>query len=155
MTVRPPTPLSGSFTYSPTSPSTGTTVSFTAKALGGAPSYNFNWDFGDGTTARGPTETDSYNQGGSYVVTLTVSDAANNAVTIQRTVTVTDPLPNLSGNLTVTPQYLKQGTTISFTISLSGGIAPYTYSWNFEDGATATGSAPVHLYVRAGSYTIT
>jgi chitodextrinase len=35
---------------------------------------NFQWDFGDGTTAIGPSVVHSYGKGGTYTVTLTVTD---------------------------------------------------------------------------------
>jgi hypothetical protein len=35
---------------------------------------NFQWDFGDGTTATGPSVVHSYAQGGTYTVTLSVTD---------------------------------------------------------------------------------
>jgi PKD repeat protein len=37
-------------------------------------SLNYHWDFGDGATATGPTQTHSYSQSGNYTVTLTVTD---------------------------------------------------------------------------------
>src|SRR5256712_13283506 len=45
--------LSASFTYSPSSPTTGQQVTFTASASGGTSPYSFNWNFGDGSTGAG------------------------------------------------------------------------------------------------------
>jgi len=48
-----------------------------------------------------------------------------------------------------------EGATYSFSGSATGGIAPYTYAWNFGDGTTGTGAAASHLYVQNGTYTAT
>ena len=42
---------------------------------------------------------------------------------------------------------------VSFRAAASGGTAPYTCSWSFGDGGTASGAVASHLYVAAGSYT--
>src|SRR5207249_9422008 len=43
----------------------------------------------------------------------------------------------------------------TFTGSGAGGITPYTYSWMFGDGQTASGATVTHAYSTAGSFTVT
>jgi PKD repeat protein len=47
------------------------------------------------------------------------------------------------------------GQSIQFTGSASGGNTPYTWAWDFGDGATATVQNPTHTYASAGTYTVT
>jgi PKD repeat protein len=44
---------------------------------------------------------------------------------------------------------------ISFNGFVSGGIEPYTWAWDFGDGATAFVQNPTHAYSVAGNYTAT
>lgn len=46
---------------------------------------------------------------------------------------------------------------VYFRVTASGGIAPYTYVWNFGDGQSMPTSSPVvlHSYSSAGSYQVT
>lgn len=44
---------------------------------------------------------------------------------------------------------------ISFTGSANGGTEPYSWSWDFGDGATANTQNPTHAYTTAGYYTAT
>ena len=37
----------------------------------------------------------------------------------------------------------------------SGGVPPYTFTWNFGDGAEGAGAAPTHLYMNTGIFTVT
>jgi PKD repeat protein len=53
----------------------------------------YEWDFGDGATATGPTPTHAYGALGTYTVTLTTVDAAGNVGTDTLTVTVRDLTP--------------------------------------------------------------
>jgi PKD repeat protein len=52
------------------------------------PNANYHWDFGDGTSAVGPSVVHSYSTGGTYSVTLTVTDRGGNTATLKQTITV-------------------------------------------------------------------
>jgi len=82
--------LTAGFTYSPTTPTTGQTITFTASASGGTSPYSFSWSFGDSTIGTGNPVTHSYSAG-SYTVQLTVHDSASASTTATRTVNVGPP----------------------------------------------------------------
>lgn len=44
--------------------------------------------------------------------------------------------------------------TIQFTGSAWGGVEPYTWYWDFGDGATATVQNPMHAYTQEGTYEV-
>ena len=46
------------------------------------------------------------------------------------------------------------GTAISFTGSVSGGVEPYTWRWDFGDGTNTTIQNPKHTYNIPGEYTV-
>ncbi len=79
------------FSWTPTPPPVGETVTFSGSA-GGTPPIEFSWDFGDGGTGSGPTATHSYGAVGSYIVTMTAGNACGRQV-VTHDVTV-QPLPN-------------------------------------------------------------
>src|SRR2546426_740652 len=88
-----PPPLTGSFTFSPTNPSPGGSVTFTAAASGGTAPYTYSWKFGDGGTATGNPATHSYSAKGSYTATLTIRDSGGGSLNVSNTVQVgTQPL---------------------------------------------------------------
>lgn len=45
------------------------------------------------------------------------------------------------------------GLMVQFAGSVSGGILPYKYHWDFGDGSTSTQQNPTHNYTDAGNYT--
>ena len=150
--------MTSSFTYSPSSPSTGTQVSFTATASGGSQPYSFAWSFGDGSTGTGSTATHAYTTAGSYTVVLTVKDSSSpqKTATSQQTLTVTSPPPPaLTASFTYSPSSPAAGQQVTFTASASGGITPYSFGWNFGDGSTGTESTVNHTYGTAGTFTVT
>src|SRR5881396_2780516 len=151
----PPPALSASFTYSPSSPQIGQTVSFTGSASGGTQPYSYSWSFGDGSTGTGSSAKHTYSSAGSFAVTLTVKDSGSpqQIATSQQSITVTSPPPALTASFTYNPSSPQTGQQVSFTGSASGGTSPYSYSWSFGDGSTGSGSPVTHTYSSAGSYT--
>jgi hypothetical protein len=61
--------------------------SATATSLG-IPNANYQWNFGDGSTASGPSVEHTYGAAGSFTVTLTVTDRGGNKSTATETVQV-------------------------------------------------------------------
>jgi len=60
-----------------------------------------------------------------------------------------------STSFTVAPPTGPAGQSISFSASVSGGILPYTYSWNFGDGVgTSSVQSPTYSYGSPGSYMV-
>src|SRR6266571_2276205 len=52
--LRPaPAPIIADFTFSPSAPDTGLTISFPGSAMGGTQPYVYKWSFGDGLRSTG------------------------------------------------------------------------------------------------------
>ncbi len=72
----PNQPPVASFMYSTENPTLGEGINFDASSSNDPDGtiVNYEWNFGDGTTAEGVKVTHSYAEAGSYTVTLTVTD---------------------------------------------------------------------------------
>jgi len=87
------TPPVASFTYSPSTPNPGETVSFDASSSYDANGTvtNYAWSFGDGADGSGITTTHTYDKPGTYTVVLTVSDRTGKTATCTNQVIVSTP----------------------------------------------------------------
>lgn len=45
------------------------------------------------------------------------------------------------------------GSSVSFSVNITGGGTPVSYSWSFGDGFTGSTALPGHTYLTAGNYT--
>jgi PKD repeat protein len=54
-----------------------------------SPIASYTWDYSDGTSRSGMTAAHTYSQGGSYVVSLTVTDALGLTNSVSHSITVT------------------------------------------------------------------
>jgi hypothetical protein len=100
----------------PSSPKPGEAIYFDGSATHSTllvPKKSFVWNFGDGTTAIGPSVEHSYKQPGNYSVKLTVTDRGGNARSLAQTINVqgTQPSPppntNWTPKMTLLPQSLR------------------------------------------------
>ncbi|WP_346854518.1 gliding motility-associated C-terminal domain-containing protein [uncultured Draconibacterium sp.] len=120
------------------------TGSATASGSGGVGSFTYSWNTSPVQTAATATGLAA----GKYIVTVTDANGCSDTASV----TITQPDSEVSASVDSNTDVLCYGeATGSATASGSGGVGPYTYSWNtspVQTAATATGLA-------AGKYIVT
>ncbi|WP_282079957.1 PKD domain-containing protein [Aquimarina algiphila] len=120
------------------------TINFDASASTstGGSITSYLWDFGDSTTATGVNIAHEFSTAGSYIVTLSISDAVGTTDTTTRTITITEP--GTSGNCNFgAPQSsaLQTLENVSYTKAYvlgTGGpdlsnMTNFTINWNLTN----------------------
>ena len=142
--------LWASLSFTPASPRTGETVTFTLSPSN-PPAGSIIWNFGDGSAEQSGTSltvTHVYAAVGSYTAKATYNVIQSAIpVTDQATVQVTNPR-----QISFAPPQPKAGQAVTFS-------AQNYYSscirWDFGDGTVKNGAmSESHTYVSAGTYTV-
>ena len=136
----------------------GQAVTFTSTSTGDPTSWA--WAFGDGGTANSAVASHTFQQTGSFTVTLTVGKGGNTSAT-SRTFVVTPgngepPLGasfHTSAACTGNTCTAQAGQAVTFTSTSTG--SPASQSWSFGDGGTGNGASATHTFQAAGTYTVT
>ncbi|MDN3497515.1 PKD domain-containing protein, partial [Planococcus sp. APC 4015] len=115
---------------------------------------SYAWDFGDTATATGATASHTYGAGGTYTVTLVVTDNRGGTATTTQDVTVALP-PNQVPTAAFTSQVTDLEVAVDGSTSTDADGTIASHAWNFGDGGTATGATASHAYTAAGTYTVT
>ena len=143
--------------------SAGSYVTWTASAYGGNGYYTYSWGGTDGLYGANQSVSFTYNNPGSKTAYVTVYSNGQSAIAYcTNTVTV-------SGTNYVNNGYIAQNNVASLDIGcyadpissavnqpitwnaeVTGGVAPYTYSWSGSDSLSGTQSSLVKYYSTTG-----
>jgi len=137
------TPPVASFTWTPSTPKAGETVTYDASAStsNGVTIVSYEWDFGDGGHATGKIVTHTYTSPGTYTVKLNVTDSLGFWDIEQKQIQI-EALPTpppLSVSISPLSASILGGQWVTFTSTVSGGYTPYSYQW-YLNGAPVSGA---------------
>jgi PKD repeat protein len=148
-------PPKASFTVSPRQGNAPFTVSLNA-SLSFDPDgniTNYQWSASDGQTANGKNSQLTFNNPGTYKITLTVTDDKGATTSIDNTITVTQQ-QNQDPKASFTMS--SQGNTVILNASSSfdpdGSIT--AYQWSSSNGQAASGQHSQLTFSNPGTYTI-
>ena len=127
----------------------GNPITFTNQTNAGT--WNWLWNFGDGTTSKVKDPSDTYTALGTYNVTLVVSntsckDSITGTVSILpvKPVAAFDSIPSGCSPLEISINNTSLNTQFPVT----------SYKWDFGDGSNSTAKNPTYTYFDAGSYLV-
>lgn len=147
-------PLQVEIEASSTSGYTPLAVSFTSSPSGGTAPYTYSWDFGDGSLSSDQNPAHSYSAAGDYPVILYVTDNNSEQDTASLNISVSQQIVAMQATANASPASGTVPFLVNFTADATGGVSPYTYSWDFGDGSTSSDQNPDHTYTSAGNFTV-
>ncbi|MEL7306121.1 MAG: PKD domain-containing protein, partial [Myxococcota bacterium] len=103
------------------------------------------WDFGDGSGAEGETTSHTFEQPGTYFVTLAAIDDDDDVGADVITITVSD---DRAPQVTALADTMvgEAPLVVNFTANAGGGDGELSYRWDFGDGASSPVPNPTHTY---------
>jgi len=119
----------------------------------------YSWNFGDGTPlSDAPSPAHTYNSGGVFTATLTVSDDGGRTASSVVVVTVIPP-DNFPPVAVIGASALSGKTPLTVNFSAAGSTDPdgsiVGYAWSFGDGSLATSATASYTYLVPGNYVVT
>ncbi|MEP6563450.1 MAG: PKD domain-containing protein, partial [Nakamurella sp.] len=114
---------------------------------------SYAWNWGDGTSSTGAPSTHLYAAGGSYQVTLTVTDNSGAASTVSHSVN-----PVAAANVPPLSAFTSDCTLLTCTVDSAPASDPdgtlAGFVWDFGDSSTGSGATSQHTYATAGTFTV-
>ena len=111
---------------------------------------SYQWNFGDGSTGDGPNPYHTYDEPGTYLVCLIITDEAGCVSDVCHEITVGEPEEcNASFGF-----YIDDNGVVHFDNN-STGTTPHTdWYWTFGDGESSDNENPEHVYDEPGMYMV-
>ena len=113
---------------------------------------SYSWNFGDGHSGDGSAPYHTYEQPGTYLVCLTITDNSGCTDDICHEVTVL-PLPS-ECNAAFTWEQFTGTLQVDFTNTSTSDHEIVSFQWNFGDGNSGDGANPTHTYLEPGTYLV-
>ena len=147
-----PLPPTAAFIASSTSIEQGGSITFTDQSTNGPTTWS--WSFAGGSPSASSVQNPqvTYNQSGTYAVTLTVSNNdGSDTETKAGYITVTAPL---IADFTANPRTITAGDRVSFTDNSAG--SPSSWNWTFPGGNPSSANIPNPqvVYSNPGTYQV-
>lgn len=132
-----------SFTVSADQTDIDISIDFQANSI--APDNTYEWDFGDGAISNTALASHSYNMGGIYQVSLTVTDLNGCQSTTSRFIQVNETQA-LFALFNVENVKCVEDATGSITASALNGTAPYSFNWSTGGNSSTISDLGVGTY---------
>jgi serine protease len=117
-------------------------TSIESASLGGITTWT--WDFGDGATSNERNPAHTYQEAGSYTVSLTVvGPGGSDTETKKGYIQLAKPSAPIA-NFTAKPRSGNGPLVVQFTDTTTGHVS--SRLWDFGDGTTSTEQNPIHTY---------
>ncbi len=150
-------PPTADFSFSPEFPRAGDIITFD----GGLSTdedgeiVEYEWQMGNGSSRQGRTVNYAFSSGGSYHVSLTVTDQGGKTATTGKTVMVVGNIPP-AAVIQINPESPTLGQQVTFNASESideDGVIR-SYQWNLGNGYSPTNITASTVYNYSGTYII-
>lgn len=147
-----------------TNPAIGENVHFTAfvNQITDANVTGYKWSFTGGTPAQSTDRKPAavtYAAEGIYDIALelTLEGGVRKNITMYDFITVGIKAPEVAVDFTASPAELFAGSSVDYTVSVTGNATVTAYEWAFEGAtpAAATTQNPIVTYATSGNYDVT
>jgi PKD repeat protein len=125
------------------------TVSFVNDSTG---ANGYSWSFGDGSTSLQVSPQHTYENPGSYAVSLSASGPGGSAVLVKQDYITARAV--LEADFKADKTIGAKGMSVRFTDLTQSNVGSLTYAWDFGDGGTSTFRITSHVYRTAGQFTV-
>ncbi len=137
------------FSASPVSGTAPLAVQFTDQSTNAT---GWQWDFGDGGSSSQKNPSHTYQNAGSYTVSLTASNAAGMSVKTKTGYITASQAPQPPvADFSATPLTGNAPLIVQFNDLSTNATG---WQWDFGDGGSSSQKNPSHTYQSAGSYTV-
>ncbi|MBB5211258.1 S8 family serine peptidase [Microbulbifer hydrolyticus] len=112
------------------------------------------WDFGDGNTSAQQSPEHTYASGGTYEVTLTVTDDEDASDSSRQSFDISGPVQNQAPDAGF--DFTTSGLGVDFTDTSSDSDGTVnSWRWEFGDGTSSSAQNPSHNFASPDTYTVT